>query len=272
MLPILLTLGPIKIYSYGVLIAIAFLMGTFLIWKLSRDEEIEEEKVLDAILIGIFSGIVGARILYIIFHFQKFTPNLIRTIHLVKFPGLVFHGGLIIGTITLIFYFSRNKISFWQIGDILVLGLILGQAIVNLGCFLDGCYYGEKTTLPWGVYFPGVLGKRHPIQLYELFFNFLIFYFLFKAYKKVLVWKREKRGIVLLFYFLFFNTEKFLLEFLSDNSVYWRGVKVTQLISGGLGIITIVIIILKYKEDIRRAITNIILGFKRKKKIVRIKT
>jgi len=242
--------------------ALAFLVATFLIWKLSRDEELEEEKILDGILIAIFFGILGARIFYILLHQDEFTPNLIRVVHLIKFPGLAFHGGLILGTIALIFYFFKNKLSFWQTGDIFVLGLCLGQAIARIGCFLNGCCYGIKTRLFWGVYFPGLLGKRHPTQIYEAILDFLIFLLLFSIYKKTLFIKREKRGLVMLNYFILTGISRFALEFLRGDSVYWQGIKVAQLLSGIIVIITAVIFIIKYRTEIKEWMVNKILNIK----------
>ena len=265
MLPILLSLGPIKIYSYGLFVALAFIVATFLIWKLSREEEIEEEKILDLILVTIFFAIIGARIFYILFHQEEFSPDLIRTIHLTKFPGLVFYGGLIFGTTAAIIFILKNKLPFWQASDICVLGLSLGQGIGRLGCFLNGCCYGKVTKLPWGVYFPGLLGKRQPTQIYEALTDFLIFFFLFKIYQKTQLSKREKRGYVFLSYFIFSNLSRFTLEFLRDNSVYWQGLSVAQIISAVLTLIAIIIFIIKYREEIKQWIINISLKLKSKR-------
>lgn len=264
MLPILFSIGPIKIYSYGFFIAVAFLVATFLIWKLSRDEELVEEKILDGILIAVFFGILGARIFYIFLHPQVFSQNLIRTIHLIKFPGLAFHGGLILGTVAVIVFFIMNKLSVWQVGDIFVLGLCLGQAITRIGCFLNGCCYGIETKLPWGVYFPGLLGKRHPTQLYEAALNFLIFLFLFKIYKKTTILKKEKRGWVMLSYFIFTGISRFTLEILRGDSVYWRGIKIVQMVSGIIVIIALGVFIVRYWIEIKEWILNLSLKLKTK--------
>lgn len=266
MLPILLSLGPIKIYSYGVFLALAFFVATFIIWKFSREEELEEEKILDGVLIGVFSGFLGARIFYIFLNLEDFIPNVIRMIHIFKFPGLVFSGGLISGTAALFFYFFKNKISFWKAGDIFVLGLILGQAISSIGCFLNGCFYGVKTNLFWGVYFPGVLGRRHPLQIYEFFFTSLIFFLLFKLYKKILSFKEEKRGLVLICYFFLFNFERFLLEFLREDSVYWQEKKISQLLSGLIALVSLIIFIFRYKREIKKTIEELFLTIKEKYK------
>lgn len=251
--------------------ALAFLTASFLIWKLSRDEEQEEEQILDAILVAVFFGLLGSRIHYILLHLKTFTPNLIRTIHLINFPGLSFQGGLIIGTIAVVIFLQFKKISLWQVGDIAVLGLSLGQAIARLGCFLNGCCYGNVTKLPWGVFFPGIIGKRHPTQIYESLLDFLIFYLLLKIYRKTYLLEKEKRGYGLLSYFIFSGTSRFLIEFLRGDSVYWRGIKIAQLISIIIVLLAVIIFIIRYRFEIKEWIINLILKLKAKSEKLKFK-
>lgn len=265
MLPVLFSIGPLHLYTYGFFIAIAFLAATFLIWKYSRENEIDEEKIFDAVLIGLFFGLMGARIYYILLHSEEFTPNLIRTVHLVKFPGLAFHGGLVLGSIAVVVFLIKNKLLFWQTADILALGFSLGQAIARIGCFFNGCCYGLRTNLFWGVYFPGVVGKRHPAQIYEAILDFLIFYLLLFIYKKNLNRVKEKYGKIVLLSFILSSLARFAIEFLRGDSVYWQGFRLAQIVSGVIFIIALVIAIIRYKIEIKEWLLVRIKNIKLKK-------
>jgi phosphatidylglycerol---prolipoprotein diacylglyceryl transferase len=264
MLPVLFSIGPIHLYTYGFFIALGFLAATFLIWKYSREAELDEEKIFDAVFISLFFGLLGARIYYILLHSREFAPNLIRTIHLVNFPGLAFHGGLILGFMAVTIFFLKQKIPFWKAADILALGLSLGQAITRLGCFFNGCCYGLRTNLFWGVNFVGLVGKRHPTQIYEALLDFLIFYLLLSIYKRHLNRLKEKPGRIILLYLILSSLARFAIEFLRGDSVYWQGFRLAQVISGLIFLTATAIAMIKYKPEIKNWLADSFLKIKNK--------
>lgn len=239
MLPVLFSVGPIKIYSYGLFMALAFLVGSFIVWRRAKEEAFDEEKIFDAIIFTTLFALLGARIYYLLFNFKDFGFNLLKWFWLTRYVGLCFHGGLFGGILGLFLFTKREKWDFWQTADIAVFGLSLGQAIGRIGCFLNGCCYGTPTELFLGVKFSGLPERRHPTQIYEAIFVLLIFYLLLKLERRyrLFAWYRGKKdkaapGFLALSYLSFYNLGRIFLENLRGDSVYWRGVRSTQLVSG----------------------------------------
>ncbi len=220
MYPILLSLGPLKIYSFGLFLLLAMVVGAFVIWREGRRENLDEEKLIDLLLFEAAFGLLGARIYYLITHFSDFGFSPFRWLLFSHFPGLSFWGALLAGVVGAFIFARRNGWSFWQVGNILVLGVTLGQAIGSIGAFLSGSAYGIVTALPWGVPMIGLLGRRHPVQLYDFLATLLIFVALLKF--------KNQRFLI---YFLLFGLSQFFLEFLRGDSVYFFGWRVTQVIS-----------------------------------------
>lgn len=167
MFPILLTVGGIPVSSFGVFLALSFLVAVFLIWRLSRAWDLDEEKVLDLTLLTFFGGLIGARIYFVLNHLQFFSQNLLGIFLFNKFLGFSFWGGFLGGWLSL-FYFARKKrLDFWQIADFAAIGFLGGLVLSNLGCFLGGCNLGIQSNLFLAVNMVGQVGKRFPIQIIE---------------------------------------------------------------------------------------------------------
>jgi phosphatidylglycerol:prolipoprotein diacylglycerol transferase len=231
MYPVLFSAGPIKIYSFGVFALLAVIVGAFVIWREGRQakpEKFDEEKLLDFLLyVGIF-GLLGARIYYLVLHFEDFGLNPFYWILIFHFPGLSFIGAIIGGLVGAFIFAKRTGWSFFQIGDFLVLGASLGEAIGRIGAFLSGSAYGVLTTLPWGVPMVGLLGRRHPTQIYESLAALLTFVILLRLKK---FWQQKNlTGGSFLLYFLLFGLTRFFLEFFRGDSVYFRGWRVNQVV------------------------------------------
>ncbi len=197
----------------------AAIAAAFVIWREGRNQKLDEEKLIDLLLFVAVFGLVGARIYYLIFHFGDFGFSPFRWLLFFHFPGLSFLGALLGGVAGAFFFCRRNGWSFWQVGDILVLGVALGEAIGRVGAFLSGSAYGAVTSLPWGVPMIGLLGRRHPTQLYEFLAALLTFILLLKF--------KNHRFLI---YFLLFGSVRFFLEFLRGDSVYFYGWRTTQLV------------------------------------------
>lgn len=239
MLPVLLSIGPIKIYSYGLFLALAFLVGSFVFFRRAKEAAFEEEKIFDSIIWTVLFGLLGARIYYLLFNFPDFGFNPLKWFWLTRYGGLSFHGGLLGGTFGLFLFTKREKWDFWQTADIAVFGLSLGQVIGRIGCFLNGCCFGIQTDLPWGVVFVGLEGRRHPTQIYEALFVLFIFFLLLKLERRyrLFSWYKGKSdkaapGFLALSYLIFYNFGRILLENLRGDSLYWGRVRSAQLVSG----------------------------------------
>lgn len=229
MYPILISLGPIKIYSFGVFLVLAVVVGSFIIWREGRDSKFDEEKLIDLLVFEAIFGLAGARIYYLLFHLEEIGLNPFSWLLIFHFPGLSFLGAILGGLVGALLFTKKNGWSFWQVADFLVLGVSLGEGIGRIGAFFSGSAYGGETSLPWGVRTIGLLGKRHPVQLYEVLVAFLTFFLLLKL-KKTWQEKNLSSGINFLLYVLIFGATRFLLEFLRGDSVYFQGWRTTQIV------------------------------------------
>ncbi|TSC64167.1 MAG: phosphatidylglycerol:prolipoprotein diacylglycerol transferase [Microgenomates group bacterium Gr01-1014_93] len=131
MLPVLFSIGPIPVSSFGLFLSLGFIYGSFLVWRLARAWELNEEKVLDLIILTFFGGLLGARIFFVTLNFDFFKEDLFKILLITKYPGINFWGGFLGGWLTLFIFAKRLKFNFLQVADIAAIGftgaLILGD-------------------------------------------------------------------------------------------------------------------------------------------------
>lgn len=175
MFPVLFSIGTFSITSFGLLLALGFLFGVFLVWRLARAWDLDSEKVLDLTLLTFVGGLIGARI-YFVLETPRFEFSILNLILIHKYPGFSFWGGLLGGWLALFIFSKRFKIDFYQAADIASVGLLAGLIFSSFGCFLGGCGIGIQSNLIFAVSMVGAVGKRLPVQLIEA----LIFYFIIK--------------------------------------------------------------------------------------------
>lgn len=227
MFPILFSLGSINIYSFGVFLALAFVVGAFYVWRQSRNE-LEEELIFDALVIVVLFAFLGARLLYIFSHFANFNFDLLRWLHLYLYPGFSFWGGVVGGLGGTFWFAQRRKISFWRLADFLVLGASLGQIFGQIGCFLNSCTVGKVTNLPWGIPVLGLLGKRHPVAFYDLLAAIFIFFVLIRVYRWIFIQRQQRESSAILAYLTLLSLLSFPLEFFREGGVYFYNLSINQ--------------------------------------------
>lgn len=166
MLPVLFTINKIPISSFGVLMALGFFVSVFLIWRLTRAWDLDEEKVLDLTILTFLGGLIGARFYFAFSNLNLFSENLFDIFLFNKVPGFSFAGALIGGFASLYYFAKTKKMDFWMTVDIASIGLITGLIFTNLGCFFGGCNIGVPSNI-LAVGMVGEVGKRFPIQLLE---------------------------------------------------------------------------------------------------------
>ena len=223
--PILFKLGPVEIYSYGFMLAIAFLVCTFLALHEARRRGFPEDGVYDMVLWAVIGGVVGARLFYVSYYWELYTSAPWR-IFAIWEGGLVFYGGIVGGAIAVLSVVFFKDLPLADAADIVGLVLPLGLTIGRIGCFLNGCCYGKPTTLPWGIVFPG-LGNipRHPTQIYEMIYSLLIFIFLWAFRRKL------PPGLILPLFLLLYSFFRFFNEFLRVNPPFLFGLSGSQIVS-----------------------------------------
>lgn len=140
MWPVLLRIGPITIYSFGVFLALGFFVASFVVWKQARSNGFPEEKVLDSLFLTTFLSLILARLGYIFFNLTIFSPDWSRALLFFKYPGLSFPV-LILSAFLVSGLAARAAglavLWFW---DIMALASAFLAIFANFGCFLDGCF------------------------------------------------------------------------------------------------------------------------------------
>ena len=222
--PIAISLGPIKIYWYSIIILLAIILASKVLFKQAKKQNIKEDFLTNLIFYGVLWGILGARLYYVLFNLKYYLQNPIEIIEIYN-GGLAIHGGIIAGAIFFIYYSKKNKINFLKIFDLTAPALILGQAIGRWGNFINQEAHGTETTLPWAVI---IDGKRyHPTFLYESIGNLLVFTFLMIYIRKY----QKKKGEVVLLYAIFYGVVRFFVEGLRTDSLMFLGFRVSQVLS-----------------------------------------
>jgi phosphatidylglycerol:prolipoprotein diacylglycerol transferase len=165
--------GFLHVRSYGLMLAVAFLIGTWVAVRESRRLGLDEDKIVTMILVVLVSSVLGARALYVVEHIQEFRREWGSMLALWQ-GGLTLYGGVVAGTTAGLVAAKRLGLPVWTAADALAPSFALGAAFGRVGCFLNGCCYGRPTQLPWGVVFPpeSFAGLEfgpaavHPSQLY----------------------------------------------------------------------------------------------------------
>jgi phosphatidylglycerol:prolipoprotein diacylglycerol transferase len=219
MYPRLFDLGPFTIYTYGVLLAAAFLLGLKLATARARRRGLDPAKVLDLGIYIIVAAIVGGKVLLLVTDFQTFRANPAEVLSLARSGG-VFYGGLILAVLVAAWYMRRHALPLWPTFDAYAPGIALGHAVGRVGCFMAGCCWGHATTLPWGITFTDPftgsyvgtpLGTPlHPTQIYEVLAETAILMFL--------LWLERGRGRnfagrTFWTYILLYGLSRYVIEF-----------------------------------------------------------
>ena len=157
MLSTLFRFGPFAIHSYGLMIAIGFLVGLHYIQRDAKQRlDIDPEIIGTMALWALILGIIGTRLLHIIMFPEAYSwSDPVGWIAIWK-GGLVFQGVFPFVLLYGVYATRKYKIPFWATADCVMPYLALAHGLGRVGCFLNGCCYGKRTDLPWGIPFPRV--------------------------------------------------------------------------------------------------------------------
>lgn len=218
MYPRLVELGPFTIYTYGVLLAAAFLLGLRLATSRARARGLDPGKILDLGIYIIVSAIVGGKLLLLVTDFRAFRANPADILSLARSGG-VFYGGLLLAVVVSFWYMRRHRLPLWPTFDVFAPGIALGHAVGRLGCLMAGCCWGHATHLPWGITFSDPftgdyvgtpLGVAlHPTQVYEAIAETGILLFLLWFEKR----GRAFNGRTFWVYILLYGISRYAIEF-----------------------------------------------------------
>lgn len=232
--------------SYGLLLAIAFITGLFVMSQLAKRDGLPQERMYDLGLWVLASSLVGSKLLMVVTEWEVYYrdhPGQIFSLDFFRSGG-VFYGGFIGALLASVIAIRIYKLPWWRTADAFAPGIAIGQAIGRIGCFSAGCCWGKPTTSAIGVQFKergheitgvptivahlsdpiqrevwaGKLGgllaplHLHPVQLYEAGATLVIFLMLLWLFGR-----RSFYGQVMLAYALLYSVARFTLEFWRDD-------------------------------------------------------
>ena len=232
----------LDIYWYALLIMTGFILAVLYAWRSTKTFDVKMDPLIDVVLVGLFCGIVGARIYYVIFRFDSYS-SLWDMIN-IRDGGLAIYGGVIMAFLSgLIMCKYIEKIEILPIFDIAAIGFLIGQGVGRWGNFMNQEAFGSKTGLPWGMYsantfyyemVDGVSTKVgptavHPCFLYESIWcltGFVLLHIVSRRYYKF-------KGQIFLGYLVWYGLGRSWIEGLRTDSLWLveNVLKVSQLLA-----------------------------------------
>jgi phosphatidylglycerol:prolipoprotein diacylglycerol transferase len=239
MYPVLFEIGDFKIYSYGVMLTLAFIGGIILSTYNAKAYKINKNIIINLACWIIISALIGAKLLYILLDWKYFLKN---PKVLFQRAGFVLYGGLISATLVGVVYLKKKTKSWervWRIGDIIAPSLALGESITRIGCFLYGCCYGKPCDFIVAIKFPACAPfgniPVHPTQIYTLIACFFIFLYLFYHLRR-----KPYAGKIFFLYILLHSIQRSLIDNLrGDLQIIWLNLTFTQIIAIFLAIFSL---------------------------------
>ena len=176
--PLVFQLGPVSLRWYGLLIAIAVLLGLTLATRLGRARGIEPSLIADLLPRLVLGAVLGARLYYVLLEWRQYGGNWLDALAIWR-GGIAIHGALLGGSLAAVLFCRWRRQPFWPLLDVLVPAVALGQAIGRWGNFFNSEAFGLPTDLPWKLFIPLPFRPSefldqayfHPTFLYESIWN-----------------------------------------------------------------------------------------------------
>ncbi|MCK5211240.1 prolipoprotein diacylglyceryl transferase [Candidatus Parcubacteria bacterium] len=246
--PVLIMVGPLTIYWYGLFIVSGILAATLVSFKLSSKYNIKKDTIIDLAFWLIIAGLIGTRVYHVLLELPFYLDNPLDIFKIWQ-GGLAIHGGIIAGLVTIWWFSWKQNINFWLLTAIIVPGVALAQAIGRWGNYFNQEIYGVPTSLPWGI--PIEFVNRvpeffnyeffHPAFLYESLGSLIIFITLILLHKKLNT-SDLKYKVIIAIYLILYSLLRFTLEFIrTDQTPVALGLRFPQIVS-----LLIIILIIGY--------------------------
>jgi len=245
--PILLRIGGLHIYSYGVMLFISFVVGIGVVERRAKKFGVEPRKVSDLALWVLLAVVLGSRLFYVAFHWQEFSHDLIKIIAFWRggLGGLMFYGGFLGGIVAGVLFIWLRRLPVRRMMDAVSPAIVLGEGFTRIGCFLNGCCFGSPTCSPLGIVFPPnspagatFIGQPiHPTQLYSSAAGFLMFLFALWLERRNL--KPGVLSAVLLVVYSLFRFGIDFVRYYENKTNLWGN----QIVALGMTVVGIVLLI-----------------------------
>jgi phosphatidylglycerol:prolipoprotein diacylglycerol transferase len=262
--PVLVDIGPFTVRWYGLLIASAVLIGVSLSQYLARRRSVDPDLLGDLAIWLVVGAIPCARLYYVLFEWENYAQQP-QDIFAIWKGGIAIHGAILGGLLAALIFARLQRISFWQLADLVAPSLILGQAIGRWGNFFNSEAFGRPTDLPWKLLIP--LDRRppgytqfeyfHPTFLYESLWNLGVFALLMVLF----FWGlrhpgRLKVGTLFLVYLVAYSAGRFWIEGLRMDSLMLGPLRIAQVVS--LTEILIGLLGLVWLYQLRRSLPDVV--------------
>lgn len=249
MYPELLKIGSVTISSFGVFIAIAFMVGLYFARIEMARRKIDPDIAYDLVIVLAITSLIGARTFYVVGHWNDYYAANPYDIIAIWKGGLIFYGGLLGGALGTFALARYRKIDIMRLADCLAAPLSIGVAIGRIGCFLYGCCFGVASTSFFALHFPGngLAGTYIPTQLVEMVWGFAMFGAIYLWLERKFEFKTD--GSVFLIYLLMYSVGRFFVEFARYTAWHLFGVfSFAQLISIAIAAFSLYLIIRRVQE------------------------
>ena len=249
--PIAFSIGSYHIYWYGIIIASGLLLAVGYAMKTAPRYNVNASKLINCVLVGIITGIIGARLYFCFFQWDYYSKNPVEILH-INNGGLAIYGGIIGSMIGGLIIVKIQKMKVMPVLDIAMISFLIGQGIGRWGNFMNQEAYGTHTDLPWGMMSEGTnMVAVHPCFLYESIWCLLGFVLL-HFYGK---YKQKYAGQIFYMYLVWYGFERMIVEGLRTDSLYLPfspfgfDIRVSQLLSLLIFLVGIILLILNRKKE-----------------------
>jgi len=230
MYPVIVQLGTFELRSYGIIVALSFLLGLWLSTREAKRNGLDPARVQDFALYALLGGIIGARLYFVVFSNPAYFLQKPWEIVAVWHGGISIVGALLGGFLTALWYCRKKQLPFWRFADTLAPGVALGQAAGVIACLLNGDSYGKRADVAWAITYTDPRSMAplnvplHPVEIYEMAAYLLVF---------LLVWqtrgKTKTPGFAFLTYLAGYGAARFAVEFFRGNpAIFAWGIPAAQ--------------------------------------------
>ncbi len=205
----------LQIHWYGIMYVLAFLFAIQLLPRLGklRGLHLSYDQWLSLVSWLVVGVLVGGRLGFVFLYNPSYYLSHPLEIFFVWQGGMASHGGFVAVILVLFLWVRREKVNFWSLADVTTVPAGIGLALGRIGNVINQELYGTVTTLPWGISIPGVVGLRHPTQVYECLWDLATAVICFLLLK----YSRTRYGRIGTIFLMLYAVGRFFLEYFREQ-------------------------------------------------------